>query len=109
LHAALPFVETADSVVLLRGEGREAWPSITKAPKLDIVDYLTRHARQVDHAGHGVVDSSAAEIILDSARAFGCDMIVMGAFGREGLARMLFGGATSHVLARASVPVLAAH
>ena len=49
------------------------------------------------------------EAVLDAARADGCDLLVKGAFTRTRLRQMIFGGATSHIMDHADLPVLMAH
>jgi len=52
---------------------------------------------------------STGEAVLAAARAEGCDLLVKGAFTRSRLREMIFGGATSHILANAELPILTAH
>lgn len=109
LHAALPLVEAADAVVLAQGQGRDGWPSVTRAPQLDIEAYLKRHAKTVEIAGPALSDAEAPTGILAAAATHRCDLIVMGAYGRTGLARLVFGGATRRVFHDTTTPILAAH
>lgn len=44
--------------------------------------------------------------ILGAARRHGCDLVVMGAHGRGGVAGELLGGQATQVLARSKIPVL---
>lgn len=46
------------------------------------------------------------QAILRTARSAGCDLIVMGSHGRGGLASLILGSETTHVLARSKIPVL---
>lgn len=50
--------------------------------------------------------ASVAEAIIDSAQKNGCDLIVMASHGRRGLARVLLGSETQHVLTHSQIPVL---
>lgn len=109
LHAAMPLIEAADSVVLLEGRMREHMPSVSKVPNLDIGAYLNRRSKRVELGGEDVADAGASDVILKAAAAKQCDLIVMGAYGRSGLARLILGGATSEVFAKATLPILAAH
>ena len=54
-------------------------------------------------------DRSTGETVLDAARTEGCDLLVKGAFTRNRLRQMIFGGATSHIMEHADLPVLMAH
>ncbi|AWN46172.1 universal stress protein [Methylobacterium terrae] len=49
------------------------------------------------------------EIFLTEAQEIGCDLLVKGAYTQSRLRQMIFGGATSHILAHATMPVLMAH
>jgi nucleotide-binding universal stress UspA family protein len=52
---------------------------------------------------------STGEAVLAAARAEGCDLLVKGAFTRNRLRQMIFGGATSHIMEHADLPLLMAH
>jgi nucleotide-binding universal stress UspA family protein len=52
---------------------------------------------------------TTGQVILDQAKALGCDLLVKGAYTQSRLRQMIFGGATSHILAHADLPVLMAH
>lgn len=105
---ALPFLQSADEVILLEGPRKEAFPSVTKWPRVSIRDYLGRHCRNLEarKMPEGV-DPGAA--ILEVAAATGSDLVVMGAYGRSWLAEWVLGGATRHVLRHSRVPLLMAH
>lgn len=47
-----------------------------------------------------------AEAIIAAAKKHGSDLVVMASHGRKGVARLLLGSETLHVLTHASVPVL---
>ena len=47
--------------------------------------------------------------ILEEAANLGCDLLVKGAYTQSRLRQMIFGGATSHILAHAEVPVFMAN
>jgi nucleotide-binding universal stress UspA family protein len=49
--------------------------------------------------------SPSAEII-DAARRYSCDLIIMASHGRKGLSRVLLGSQTQKVLSDAAIPVL---
>lgn len=49
---------------------------------------------------------SVADAIIDSAHQHACDLIVMASHGRRGLARVLLGSETQHVLTHTRIPVL---
>jgi len=49
---------------------------------------------------------SISDLILQAASVDGVDLIVMASHGRKGIARLLLGSETQHVLTGAKVPVL---
>jgi nucleotide-binding universal stress UspA family protein len=48
----------------------------------------------------------AAEAIIETANARGCDLIVMSSHGRRGLAKVLLGSQAMRVVTLSSIPVL---
>lgn len=52
---------------------------------------------------------STGEAILATAASQGCDLLIKGAYTQSRLRQMIFGGATRHILANATLPVLMAH
>jgi nucleotide-binding universal stress UspA family protein len=52
------------------------------------------------------VNDFPAEGIVETAKARGCDLIVMASHGRRGLSKLLLGSQTMRVLTLTSVPVL---
>jgi nucleotide-binding universal stress UspA family protein len=51
----------------------------------------------------------AGETILAAAASLGCDLLIKGAYTQSRLRQMILGGATSHILAQSTLPVLMAH
>ena len=47
--------------------------------------------------------------ILSEAASLGADMLIKGAYTQSRLRQMIFGGATSHILAHADLPVFMAN
>jgi nucleotide-binding universal stress UspA family protein len=52
---------------------------------------------------------STGEAVLAAAEAEGADLLIKGAFTRNRLRQMIFGGATSHIMHHADLPLLMAH
>ncbi len=59
------------------------------------------------HVPRGERNVGAA--ILEETARLGGDLLVKGAYTQSRLRQMIFGGATSHILAQAEVPVLTAN
>jgi nucleotide-binding universal stress UspA family protein len=53
--------------------------------------------------------SRPGEAILAEAAAVGADLLIKGAYTQSRLRQMIFGGATSHILSAAELPVFFAH
>jgi ABC-type uncharacterized transport system substrate-binding protein len=50
-----------------------------------------------------------AEAILAAAQSLDCDLLIKGAYTQSRLRQMIFGGATQHIMANATMPVLLAN
>jgi nucleotide-binding universal stress UspA family protein len=102
---ALPILRKAKRVTLLSVEGNMVPGPTAK----DALGYL--EANGVAASDKSVTPRSGrpGEAILAEARAQGCDLLVKGAYTQSRLRQMIFGGATSQVLAGAELPVIFAH
>jgi nucleotide-binding universal stress UspA family protein len=56
--------------------------------------------------GVHLVNTSAADAIIRTAKKEKCDLIVMASHGRKGVARVLLGSETQNVLVNSHIPVL---
>ena len=63
---------------------------------------MTQGVKTTAVTGHGHV----AEAIISAAKKHACDLIVMASHGRKGIARVLLGSETMHVLTHSHIPVL---
>jgi nucleotide-binding universal stress UspA family protein len=52
---------------------------------------------------------TTGEAVLHYAAARGCDLLVKGAYTKSRLRQLIFGDATRHILANATLPILMAH
>jgi nucleotide-binding universal stress UspA family protein len=109
VRKALPLLRRAEKVTLLLGRSRAAFPDGMRLPELDIVAYLKHHGVAAKVATFEVSSDDAGAAILERAKDGGCDLIVMGAFGRSRFREWILGGATRHVLENMTVPVFMAH
>ena len=72
-----------------------------------ILSEVTTAAKAQDVACETVrVNDFAAEGIIETAKARGCDLIVMASHGRRGISALLLGSETSKVLTHSTIPVL---
>lgn len=104
MNYAMPFLQKAGTVSVLEvGEAHHSGPGT-----VEVVNYLAWHGvkaegRNLERQG------SDSESLLAATSAAGADMLVMGAYTRSRLRRLVFGGVTRDVLTRSGVPVLMAH
>ena len=103
---AMPVLQRAGRTVILSIEGGSV-----RGPDGDqLAGHLRRHGVECDvvairkDEGKGI-----GPAILDQATKFGSDLLIKGAFTQSRLSQMIFGGATRHVLAEATLPVFMAH
>lgn len=109
IHAALPLLERADRVVLLRGEQRNGFLDITWKPPFEIDALLARHGIAFEEHDGGPDDEHAGEVLLAACDKVGANLLVMGAYGRTRFSEWALGGATRHVLNHARLPVFMRH
>ena len=100
---ALPFLQNAGKVVVLRGDVAEDGRDI------GIGAYLSRHGVKAEIKHVTTSDISIGDAILNAVTDEDCDMIVMGAYGHSRIREMAFGGATRHVLQHMTAPTLLSH
>ncbi len=105
IRFGLAFLHAAEKVVVLEVE--EAGKGGPNAAA--VVDYLAWHGITASSQDVTAGAASIGERLLGAAKAAEADMLIMGAYTRSRLRRLIFGGATREVLAGASIPVLMAH
>lgn len=102
---ALPLLRLAEEVTVLAVEG-----GMTPGPSVEqAAQHLRRNGIKAEALTVKVGSRTPGEVILDQAKALGCDLLVKGAFTQSRLRQMMFGGATRHILSHATLPVLMAH
>lgn len=103
---AMPLLRLASRVTVLTVVGGQDVPGPT-------ADQVRRHLRINGIAAEPVKveleGRSTGEAVLAAAAADGADLLIKGAFTRNRLRQMIFGGATSHIMQHAELPVLMAH
>jgi nucleotide-binding universal stress UspA family protein len=100
-------------------------PLLAKAQRIVVVDFedwgvsgpstqdlsrtLRRNGLPVETRSLPNPHGQAGEAILLAATSLGCDLLIKGAYTQSRLRQFIFGGATSHILAHTTMPVLMAH
>jgi nucleotide-binding universal stress UspA family protein len=103
---AMPLLRLAERVTVLTVVDGQEVPG--PSPD-DIIRQLQHNGIPAKPLRAKLGNRSTGEAVLDAARAEGCDLLVKGAFTRNRLRQMIFGGATSHIMEHADLPVLMAH
>jgi nucleotide-binding universal stress UspA family protein len=106
---ALPFLKAAKQVRILAVNPHCGLNGHGEAPGADIALHLARHGVKATAECLAAEDISAADLLLARAADEDIDLIVMGCYGRSRLREMVMGGATRHMLAHMTLPVLMAH
>jgi nucleotide-binding universal stress UspA family protein len=103
---AMPLLRLADRVTVLTVIGGQEVPGPSAAQIVQQLLYNDIAAKQLSIELEG---RDTGEAVLDAARAQGCDLLIKGAFTRNRLRQMIFGGATSYIMEHADLSVLMAH
>ena len=99
---AMPILRKAEKVVVMTVEEfRSDGPSGEL-----FAEMLRHHGVPAEFVLRSAKHRNSGEAILRGAEALGADLIVKGAYTQSRLRQMFFGGATSHLLNYATVPVL---
>jgi nucleotide-binding universal stress UspA family protein len=102
---AMPFLAAAGTVVVLSVEdGMVPGPSGAEVAQGLVRNGIAAKTQQVTAGGR-----STGGAILEECAALGADLLLKGAYTQWGLRQMIFGGATSHILGAAELPVIMAH
>jgi nucleotide-binding universal stress UspA family protein len=102
---AMPFLAKAETVVVLSVEdGMVPGPTGGEIAHGLIRNGIAAKTQQI-RAG----DRAVGAAILDQCRELGADLLLKGAYTHSRLRQMIFGGATSHILGAAELPVIMAH
>jgi nucleotide-binding universal stress UspA family protein len=105
IASAMPLLREAGKVTVLSVEG-----GMTPGPTgEEVAQYLRMNSIPAAAVTVAPGKRTTGEALLDHARTHGCDLLVKGAYTQSRLRQMVFGGATRHILASATLPVLMAH
>ena len=103
---AMPLLERAERVTVLTVTGGTG----VLGPSADqMIRYLKRNGIPAEPLTVGLDGKNTGEAILGAAQTLACDLLIKGAFTQSRLRQMVFGGATQHMMATATLPVLLAH
>jgi len=101
--AAIPLLLKAESVSILRS-GPENRPGPKTSHLASYLKYWGINARRFSGKGR-----EERHEIMDLYKSTGSDLLVMGAYTRNRMSRMMFGGMTEYMLEQANIPVFMLH
>jgi nucleotide-binding universal stress UspA family protein len=102
---AMPLLAEAQRIVVIDFED---W-GVSGPSTQDLGHTLARNGLPVETRTIPNPHGHAGEAILSAAASVSCDLLVKGAYTQSRLRQFIFGGATSHILANTTIPVLMAH
>lgn len=103
---AMPLLRHAERITVLRVEGGQGVPGPSA---VDATRQLQCHGLPARLMTVPLNGRTTGEAVLAAAETVGSDLLVKGAYTQSRLRQMIFGGATRHILANATLPVLMAN
>ena len=109
VNDALPLLKGADKVNVLAINPETGPDGHGEIPCADICQHPARHGVNAEAQTAMAGDMEVGDILLSRASDLGADLLVMGAYGHRRLRELVLGGATRHLLAYMTLPVLMSH
>ena len=99
---AMPLLQRAKKVFILTIEAHNV-----EGPSAEqLAQMLANHGVQAEVIHRLGKNRAAGLAYLEDSASLGADLMIKGAYTQSRLRQMIFGGATAHILAKASLPVL---
>ena len=106
VHAALPLLQQARRIAILRVDDADAAGAIDR---IEPDEFLGRHGLRCEHFDmRGRADDAGAALLAGAAQIF-ADLLVLGAYGTGRFSEWIFGGVTRHVLQHVTLPLFMRH
>ena len=102
----MPLLHLAERVKVLTVLGGQDVPGPTAD---EVRKQLRYNGIAAELVNIGLEGRSTGEAVLAAAKANDCDLLIKGAFTRTRLRQTIFGGATSHIMHHADLPLFMAH
>ena len=106
---ALPLLQGAKDVKVVCVNAQSERERAEDVRAADLCAALVRHGVRCEATELTAPLEGVGEALLACAKEFEADTLVMGCYGHARLREFIFGGASRHVLAHMSVPVLMSH
>jgi nucleotide-binding universal stress UspA family protein len=112
-RAQLELVHVVEDILFLENEAYINYSEVRKSARAEGEKILSQARCMAEHAGvtaeQKLLEADGARIanvIVDEARRWPADLIVIGTHGRSGFSRILFGSVAEGVVRTAHIPVL---
>ncbi len=105
LAMGMPFLATAAKIVVVSVEG----VTVPGPDASAVARYLKNNGIAAQLRELPADSRGGGAAVLAEANTLGADLLIKGAYTHSRLRQMIFGGATSHILAEAEIPVFMAH
>jgi len=102
--SAMPILRQARVVTIITIEGL----TVSGPSGKEAQDWLAANGVNAREMSIGNGGRKPGEVLLAEAEKLGADLIIKGAYTQSRLRQMIFGGATSHLLAHSNLPMLMA-
>jgi nucleotide-binding universal stress UspA family protein len=106
---ALPILQRASEVRVVWVNPQSEHELAQDIPAADICTALARHGVKCQATEQAKPHLGVGETLLACAKDMSADLLVMGCYGHTRLREFVLGGASRHVLAHMSLPVLMSH
>ena len=106
---ALPLLKMAEAVNVVWVSPQVGGIDEGDLPGSELCRTLARHGVKCEASWAEATDTGAGTELLRQAKAYGSELLVMGAYGHSRLREFVLGGASRHVFAKAGIPVLLSH
>lgn len=106
VNDALPFITTAEKVVVVTVDSERNVQRFGSEPGVHLVEHLARHDAHAELVELSSGDTTIAGAILAEANHQAADLLIIGAYSHPRTTEILFGGVTRSLLSTTHLPML---
>jgi nucleotide-binding universal stress UspA family protein len=109
VHDALPLLAGADRTLVVAVDETAQRDPDGRATATDLAAHLARHGVRAEATSVPSGGLAVGDVLLSLSADMSADLLVMGGYGHSRMRELVLGGATRHLLAHATLPVLLSH
>lgn len=109
IHDALPLLASSAEVCVTTVDAQIGRKQHGEAPGLDIAAHLARHGLRVTVRNEDSLGKPVGERLVDAAKGFDADLVVMGGYRHAKLAQRIMGGPSHFLIAESPIPLFLSH